>query len=578
MAAALLSASSASAAPCAGDIPRIRADAEALVALGPRPDSTAQAVDAAHAIEVALGEVGLFPRAATIGAIDVPEIRLGGWLIREGGPRQSSSDNIWVRFEGGAARPRLFMAHYDTVPGSPGAIDNASAVAVLLELARCLATTPPPYPVILAFTGGEEVGLLGSRALLRDQIAGDVELAVSLDLIGHQRPLAVNGVSQLWDRWRLEWLADRIATAQSDAYVALMHRLVSRRAPQLERSDHGPFTAAGIPALHLYGRGGQRIYLPYHSPFDTAERIDDAALANAFDLIAELAYSRTRLPAAESDAGVWVDLPFTGAVVTSMTAVMAVEGALGIIALLLMIGMVLRRRRDVRVGQIALLANLGLFILAWGVATGVLLLAEVLHGDRMMIFLALGRIEIATATIAVAVYCLLLILVTRRWRLAMGSRYHGVAAMLELAAGGALLGLGAVELAWLPMACAVLFALAGFAIKRPLLASVLTGVGAVLAVVPVSPGLLREAVFHGFYPHALPVTAVLAAVALAPWLALTGALRAALTPPRDRRVLWAIGAALAMLLVVAVMLVLLPGSPCDGQAVDAFGYACELAR
>jgi hypothetical protein len=566
------------AAPCSADISRIRADAEALVALGPRPDSTDAAAAAAQRIRVILGGIGLFPRAAAIGEIAVPAIEVYGRSIRAGGARRSTSDNVWVRFAGGTGRPRLMMAHYDTVPGSPGAVDNAGAVAVLLELARCLAETPPPYPMILAFTGGEEIGLLGARALLRDGVAAGAELAVSFDLIGHQRPLAINGVSALWDRWRLEWLADRVASADADADLGLIHRLVSRRVPQLERSDHGPFTAAGIPALHLYGRGAGRIYLAYHSPFDTADRLDDTALANAFDLAAELAYARTRLPAAgDDDLGMWIEVPFAGARVTSELVAIAVEGALAIAALVLLAGMIVRRRRGIRVGAVGLLATTGMFAIAWGAATGALLLERLRTGQALSGFFDLARLEIATTAIAAAVYCLLLIAATRRWRLAMGSRYHAVAALFELAAGGALLAVGAFEIAWLPLTCAALFALAGFSIRRPIAAGVLTGVGAVIAVVPISPGLLREAVFHGFYPTAVPMTAVVAAVVFAPWLAITGALRAALTPPRDRRVLWVIGASLLVLLVAGLGLLLVPGAPCSDEATLLYGYSCRLA-
>src|SRR5215203_736977 len=46
----------------------------------------------------------------------------------------------------------LIGAHYDAVPGSPGADDNASALAVLLELARAFSTTPARRPIrLIAF-------------------------------------------------------------------------------------------------------------------------------------------------------------------------------------------------------------------------------------------------------------------------------------------------------------------------------------------------------------------------------------------------------------------------------------------
>ncbi len=58
----------------------------------------------------------------------------------------------------------LIGAHYDTVPGSPGADDNASALAVLLEAADALRTVAPERPIQFVAFSHEEQGLLGSTA------------------------------------------------------------------------------------------------------------------------------------------------------------------------------------------------------------------------------------------------------------------------------------------------------------------------------------------------------------------------------------------------------------------------------
>ena len=60
--------------------------------------------------------------------------------------------------------PILIGAHYDTVFGSPGADDNATGIAVLLELARFFATEEKNYPLRFVAFDLEEYGLLGSRA------------------------------------------------------------------------------------------------------------------------------------------------------------------------------------------------------------------------------------------------------------------------------------------------------------------------------------------------------------------------------------------------------------------------------
>jgi hypothetical protein len=82
-------------------------------------------------------------------------------------------------------------AHYDTVPGTPGADDNASGVAVLLELGRRLAASPPGLPLrLVAFTLEEPPAFAtreqGSRVFVRRlaEAGGRVSGAIVLEMVG----------------------------------------------------------------------------------------------------------------------------------------------------------------------------------------------------------------------------------------------------------------------------------------------------------------------------------------------------------------------------------------------------------
>ncbi|WP_433334626.1 M28 family metallopeptidase [Spirillospora sp. CA-294931] len=81
-------------------------------------------------------------------------------------------------------------------PTTPGANDNASGVAAVLELARRLAAAPlPGTEVLVVFPGGEEVGNAGMRAWLRDVRPGldpSTTLVVNLDAVGSAGDLAVS--------------------------------------------------------------------------------------------------------------------------------------------------------------------------------------------------------------------------------------------------------------------------------------------------------------------------------------------------------------------------------------------------
>lgn len=89
--------------------------------------------------------------------------------------------------EKGESPPILIGAHYDAVPGTLGADDNATGVAALLELARIFASQPAKYPLRLVAFDLEEYGMLGSAAyatLLRQQ-QQSLRLMISLEMLGY---------------------------------------------------------------------------------------------------------------------------------------------------------------------------------------------------------------------------------------------------------------------------------------------------------------------------------------------------------------------------------------------------------
>ena len=83
--------------------------------------------------------------------------------------------------------PILIGAHYDAVPGTPGADDNATGVAALLEMARAFTAEPAKYPLRLVAFDMEEYGLLGS-AQYADSLKQQhqpLRLMISLEMLGY---------------------------------------------------------------------------------------------------------------------------------------------------------------------------------------------------------------------------------------------------------------------------------------------------------------------------------------------------------------------------------------------------------
>ncbi|NET36114.1 MAG: M20/M25/M40 family metallo-hydrolase [Cyanothece sp. SIO1E1] len=118
--------------------------------------------------------------------------RWGQVEVHEFEVRGQQRQNLIVNLAGtkdnqGKTSPILIGAHYDAVPGSPGADDNATGVAVLLELARAFVKESARYPIRLVAFDMEEYGLLGSTQYaeeLRRQ-GQSLRLMLSLEMLGY---------------------------------------------------------------------------------------------------------------------------------------------------------------------------------------------------------------------------------------------------------------------------------------------------------------------------------------------------------------------------------------------------------
>jgi hypothetical protein len=191
----------------------------------------------------------------------------------------------------------LVGAHYDSVPGTPGADDNASAVAALLACARALAEHAPTCPVCFASFNREEDGLLGSADFVRTVAAEGkmhVREAHVLEMVGYcdHRPgsqaIPPGLPIQVPDRGDfLGILANKDSTAMANAVLQTartywpdipvlslkVHAGVEKLLPVLQRSDHAPFWGAGIPAI-MWTDTAEFRNKHYHQPTDTPDTLD----------------------------------------------------------------------------------------------------------------------------------------------------------------------------------------------------------------------------------------------------------------------------------------------------------------
>jgi hypothetical protein len=147
---------------------------------------------------------------------------------------------------GPGPRTLMLIAHHDAVPGSPGANDNAAAVAILLTLLERLpGLVPPRRRVRLLFTAAEELGYLGARAWVRDVPLGELDGVLSLELCGIGDTLA------LWDAADETPFLARVRAAFEAQGLARDEGYHQVGRIPVFGSDHRAFAAAGVPAYGL---------------------------------------------------------------------------------------------------------------------------------------------------------------------------------------------------------------------------------------------------------------------------------------------------------------------------------------
>ncbi|MEO0963691.1 MAG: M20/M25/M40 family metallo-hydrolase [Planctomycetota bacterium] len=203
--------------------------------------------------------------------------------------------NVCLALEPTAAEAVVLVAHYDgqgvdeaTGEVRPGADDNASGVAAVLEAARRLAAwgastetsggRPVDRTVIVLLTSAEEVGLQGARvwSALPDAYAVAKPVAVvNLDMVGRlgDRPLGVYGTETDPGWWG--WVGE--ASRASGVRVA-------RHEGFPGSGDHDVFAEVGVPTVLLHtGNHTDR-----HTPRDTPERVDIDGVARVAEFTTAL--------------------------------------------------------------------------------------------------------------------------------------------------------------------------------------------------------------------------------------------------------------------------------------------------
>jgi len=536
----------------------------AITAIGPRPQDSEGSRRAAAYIKSQLDALeDADVRVQKVGDVDIPGISVLGVKYRDPKRVSTTDSNIFVRF-GPQGNPLVLIAHYDTVPGSTGGIDNAVAVALLIELARALHEHPPATPIALLFTADEEVGLVGAESFA-EKYGKQMEFAIALDLVGGSGDLVLNGASTLIGQNEMQWLAAAADRAGVIVRAPLAHRVISRWWPQAERSDHGAFTRRGIRAFHLYNRGtdGEWIDLAYHSRRDLPTRVDTERVDEAGRLL--LALVASPLPARDGD-GFWLPIAANTVIPRWILIVVELLLLLGVIALLARRLVTHLTGDRVRTRGPGLLVGAACYALALGAAFAFERL-EPYPGSWLHAPL---RTLIAELLVIVGVVGLASRVVARFSPWVGAQRYLALSAIVLAMFGTTLLVLGAAELAWIWLLPALLVAVAPrLGPAAPLaLASAALPIALVL-----HPFQVREAAWNGFWPPDLPLALWLGVLALPVVAGGTWWFRRHRTWGPLGTLVLSVGCGVAV--IAGFVVVITYRSPCTAAKFDSFHLACE---
>lgn len=254
----------------------------------------------------------------------VPRHRLANpnnnrWVAEELGTTLESY-GLQVHFQGSyrnvVALPRsmnsraltLIAAHYDSTPDRPGADDNASGLAVMLECARLWAQSEAHMPVGFVSFNAEEDGLLGSQDFVINGLPAipyRIQSAHVLEMVGFR------GASSATQELPFPFLPASLRTPDFIGLLAkgrsnrIVNRVLKlsgapglrllvaktwgplyRLLPDLIRSDHFPFWNAGLPAV-LWTDTGNFRNPHYHRATDTPDKLDYSFMRDVAELLFE---------------------------------------------------------------------------------------------------------------------------------------------------------------------------------------------------------------------------------------------------------------------------------------------------
>jgi hypothetical protein len=266
----------------------------------------------------------------------------------------------------------LLVAHYDSVEAGPGVADDGAGIAAILETVRAVrAGVPLLHDIIVLFTDGEEAGLLGAAAFVREHPwAKDAAMVLNFEARG------TTGRSLMFETGPGNLDAVRVLRTVPGVTAGSVFTTVYRTMPN--DTDLSELALLGTPALNFaFGDGADR----YHTSHDDLAHLDTGSLQHHGQQALALthAFANGPLPRQRTGDAVFFKLPVLGLLVYPEKWAMPLALVAATLALIVIIR---SRRESTRFGRDVALgaaATIGAVVLSGAAAYLTGLIISLLH-------------------------------------------------------------------------------------------------------------------------------------------------------------------------------------------------------
>jgi hypothetical protein len=267
----------------------------------------------------------------------------------------------------GEGKAIVLLAHYDSVPAGPGASDDESGVATVLETVRALKARGAKslHPVMAVITDGEEGGLLGANAFLQnDALKARVGAVVNVEARGTRGPSLLFQTSA-GDGRLIDLYAKSVPVVATSSLYAEIYKFLPND------TDLTLFIRAGFPSFNFAFADNVRYY---HSPFDIRANLDPATLQMHGDNMLGVASGLEQTDFAALKGGNDVYISLFGAMLPRLPSSWALP--------------------------LAVIVLIGLLVAAWLAGTGLTLRGALAAGVPLLLLIGSGLFGWALAFIA----------------------------------------------------------------------------------------------------------------------------------------------------------------------------------